>query len=287
MTKKNTFITSIKLIVLGLSFIGIFSSCGKEVQKPRPDDFTFEVRENLGDILSDAILNNSEDFEILDRTTYSTNVYKYLDSIMVQVANQYHFNNSDSGWNQDREWEANVIHDDTEKFAFCVPGGNFYISTGFLKDIENDYELYYVMAFELTIMQNEFLLNKLYSLGIENIAAISEGIVEPGELSADSVVLNFLDPAFGYDETMVAEIDLLTLNYICETSDWNRFGIVNIIENSPQMDGLWFASRPSYSGRENLNVAQIPIDNESDCGNKFEADEIDKRYETQVLPFLP
>lgn len=274
--------STVKLLFLVVAIIGIFSSCKKEPVKPTPNDFTFEVRENLGASLNEAIFNNNEAFKILDKDDYADNVYFYMDSMMKQAANLYRFNNTDSGWSQDRIWESFVIQNDDENYAFCVPGGNFYISTGFLKEIQEDFELYFVMAFELTMMQEEAVLDKLYSLGIEDIAAISYGTVEPGDLSADDVVLSFIDPTFIYDTSVIQEVDKLTMDYICKSSDYNRFGIIDLIENS-DMQGLWFQTRPSYANRNLDNLSEIEMDDLSDCGNR-------KRtglYESLVLQYLP
>jgi len=281
---KYTITKSIfRLLVIGLVFISVFSSCKKDPPKPTPADFTFEVRENLGASLSDAILNNSDQFKILDKEDYSENVYYYMNSMMKQAANLYRFNNTDSGWSQDRIWESFVIHNDDEKYAFCIPGGNFYISTGFLKEIEQDFELYYIMAFELTMMQEEVVLDKLYSLGIEDIAAISNGTVEPGGLSADDVVLSFIDPTFSYDSAIVQEIDNQTMDYICKSSDYNRFGIVDLIANITDEECLWFETRPSYADRDLANLNLVEVDDLSDCGERKKTG----LYEDLVLQYLP
>lgn len=281
---KYTFTKStVKLLFLGLAMIGIFSSCKKDPVKPTPNDFTFEVRENLGSALSDAISNNEEHFEILDKDEYADNVYYYMNSMMKQAANLYRFNNTNSGWSQERAWESFVIHNDDEQFAFCIPGGNFYISTGFLKEIEKDYELYFVMAFELTMMQEEVILDKLYSLGIEDIAAISNGTAEPGNLSADDVALNFLDATFIYDSAIVREIDELTMDYICKSSDYNRFGILDLMDNPNGGTGLWFQTRQSYADRNFMNLSEIEIEDVTDCGNRKKTG----LYEELVLQHLP
>jgi len=277
--------SSIRLLFLGVAFIAIFSSCGKEVQKPRPNDFTMEVRTELGVVLGDAISNNSDQFDILDRDQYKENVYLYMDSMMTQASNLYYFNNTESGWDQARKWKSFVIQSD-EKYAFCIPGGDFYVSTGFLKVMQKDFELYYVMAFELTMMQNEVVINKLFSLGIENIAAISANRVEPGDLSANDVIFSFIDPDFKYDSATVQEMDELTMNYICATSDYDRFGIVDIINNTPQMDGLWFNTRPGYAGRNNIPfLNDIQLEEISRCGNKLKTE--GSLYETLILNHLP
>lgn len=275
--------STIRLFVIGLAIISVFSSCKKDSPKPTPDDFTFEVREDLGAVLSDAILNNGDQFNILDKEDYEDNVYYYMNSMMKQAANLYRFNNTNSGWSQERAWESFVIHNDDEKYAFCIPGGNFYISTGFLKEIEQDFELYYIMAFELTMMQEEVILDKLYSLGIENIAAISNGTVEPGALSADDVVLSFIDPTFTYDSAIVQEIDNQTMDYICKSSDYNRFGIVNLIDNLTDSDCIWLETRPSYADRNLINLNDVEVDDITDCGNRKETG----LYEELVLQYLP
>ncbi len=270
-----------RLFFIGLAMIGIFSSCKKDPVMTTPRDFTFEVRENLGASLSDAILNNGDQFEILDKDEYADNVYFYMNSMMKQVSNLYRFNNTNSGWNQDRIWEAFVINNDDEKFAFCIPGGNFYISTGFLKQIEKDHELYYVMAFELTMMQEGYILNKLYSLGIEDIAAISNGTVEPGDLSADDVALSFIDPSFVYDLSIVQDADHIAMDYICKSSDYNRFGIVDLLNNNDS--GLWFDTRPSYAQRNLIDLNEVEVEDVSDCGDRKKTG----LYETLVLQYLP
>ena len=151
-----------RLFCIGIAFIAIFSSCKREQIKPTPDDFTMEVREELGSALNDAILNNPEQFAVLDKEEYSGNIYLYMDSMMQQVANLYFFNNTNSGWNQDREWEAYVVLDDELEYAFCLPGGNFYISSGFLRQIQSDYELFYDNYLCFDCLQDLLLTLVLY-----------------------------------------------------------------------------------------------------------------------------
>ena len=66
---------------------------------------------------------------------------------------------SDNRWSGD--WQIYIIDNDVEKHAFTLPGGDLFITTGMLTSFEKEYELYYLLTFEATLMHEGYLLDLL------------------------------------------------------------------------------------------------------------------------------
>ena len=78
-------------------------------------------------------------------------------------------------------------------------------------------------------------------------------------------------------------MDVITLDYICKSSDYDRFGILDLIANVDNTDNLWFLTRPSYADRNQETLNAIEVDDVSDCGSQ----KVTGLYQAFVLTFLP
>jgi len=253
------------MVLLLAYFLLVASTCEENADpSPSPDDLTKERRERLGALLHESILQSPNDFPILDRLTKRDSVIQqYLQTLYNQVTQDIRLDRSssmDNRWSQDREWLVTIV-DDPNRYAFTLPSGYFYISTGFLGSMKKGYELYYLMAFEAANVNGKFLLENLsneYSIGTLISIADSPELYSP---MARAEIIDFLKKEIDYEATIVQEIDESVAQLICETSIFNRFGIAPLLEILHFRE-QWRDTRPSYADRlqfiNNLRVA--------DCG---------------------
>ncbi len=255
------------LIFLLLScFILIATSCIDAVEPgPTAVDFTKEKRELLGDLLKTTIEQTST-FTILDRQSKRDSVIvNYLQTLYDQATQEIRpdrLSNPSNRWNSEREWEVIVLQDDT-RYAFSLPGGHFYVSTGFLGSLSRGYEIYYLMAFEAINISERYLVNNLIA---EYGTATLLDILDSEEASVNPSledIVQLLIEDISFRDSEIREIDQKTGELICETSIFDRFGIQPILEIiSSDAQEQYRDTRPSYANRVEY-ISELPIDG---CG---------------------
>ena len=239
----------------------VTTNCTEEFEPgPTPEDITKEKRERLGNLLHEAILSAPNDFPLLDRSERGDSVIQnYLQTLYNQATNRIRLDRTsiiDNRWDLDRSWQVTII-DDPNRFAFSAPGGFFYISSGFLASLGKGYEIYFLMAFEGINISEEFLLNSLIrEYSISTLLSLTD---QPEAFSplAFTEIVDFIRKELIYDSSIVQEIDGLTAQLICETSVFNRFGIIPILDVIDFRE-QWRETRPSYSDRlEYINALRV------------------------------
>jgi len=118
------------------------------------------------------------------------------------------------------------------------------------------------MAFEAANVSNKHLLNHLISeystLTLLNITEQPSDF-HPEDLEA---IVNHIKKDLAYEEVIVQEIDKETAEVICETSIFDRLGIISLLDILDTRE-QWLDTRPSYRNRlEYLNTLQV-----NDCGS--------------------
>jgi len=239
----------------------VTTNCTEDFEPgPEPEDITKEKRERLGNLIHETILSASNDFPLLDRSEKGDSVIQnYLQTLYNQATLQILLDRSsivDNRWDLDRPWQVTVI-DEPNRFAFSAPGGYFYISSGFLAGLGKGYEIYYLMAFEAINISEDFLLNSLIrEYGITNLLNLTD---QPDSFSplALAEIVEFIQKNLNYETSVVQEIDELTAQLICETSVFDRFGIIPILD-AIDFREQWRDTRPSYSDRlEYINSLRV------------------------------
>jgi len=247
-------------------FLLVASTCEEAADPgPLPEDLTKERRERLGALLHDAILQSPRDFPILDRSTKGDSVIqKYIQTLYNQATQRIRLDRSSpehNRWQQDREWLVTII-DDPNRFAFSLPSGYFYISTGFLESIQKGYEIYYLLAFEATNVNSQYLLENLSNkYGLSTLINLTENPETYSSMALEEII-EFLQKEIDYEPTIIQEIDEATAQLICTSSIFDRFGIIPLLDflNAREQ---WRDTRPSYSDRlQFLNSLLV-----DDCGD--------------------
>ncbi|MEM8908480.1 MAG: M48 family metalloprotease [Bacteroidota bacterium] len=259
-------------------------ACQTESEDPiiPPSEFSKSQREELGDRVKIAIAFENEQFPVIPNIPpYDESVYWFIQTLYNQVTNTMRIDNqspSNDRWDLERNWEV-IILDLPEKNAFIVPGGHLYLTTGLLKSLRSDHELYYILAFEASLMNEKYLLRRLISdFNTSILANIANGTPSPNGTTSKTVaeVLSQMD----FDENIIPEIDEITGALICQSSRMNRMGILPIL-GAVDESWVWLNTRKSYIGRSN-HVLGLHTEL-SDCGS-FESS---GGYQEFVLDHLP
>ncbi|MFT6320147.1 MAG: hypothetical protein ACJAT4_001069 [Granulosicoccus sp.] len=246
-----------------------FSSCRKE-DVPAPSTFTKEKREMLGDQMRIAIAADPVNFPILSHDSPADSAYWYIQKLYNQAHNIFKIDGqSPSGdrWDRNRKWQVMILDIDDVKTAFTTPGGHLYLSTGLLKSLEKEYELYYILTFEATLMHKKYLLNRLINeFNTTTLNNFVQGIPPPlgsPTLRDVSIMLGELK----FDETMTSEMDEIAVSQICQTSIFDRTGIISIMDYLDEADTKWMQTRRSYDYRNQIDyILNLPVALGDDCG---------------------
>ncbi len=255
------------------------------------DDFTKDKRELLGQTIVDAILQSPDRFPLFENNTSESEIiHQHLQQLYTQASffiQNDAFASSSNKWDITDKWEIHILQSD-EKLAFCVPGGDFFISTALLKSIEFEYELYYIMSFEIVLMNDRHLLNKLISF-----AANPDQLVEIADTgqSTNGVTALMLAEAlariFVYDDdNLIKTIDQETIFRICESSSIDRRGIIPLL-NTLSIEDQWLTTRPSFSSRKQYHSSSSVVENADRCGTEKWTNKGRIFYEEKIANKLP
>ena len=247
----------------------IMSSCRKE-NIPAPSEFTKEKREQLGDLMKVAIASDMSQFPILSQDSQFDSTYWYVQKLYDQAINVLKNDGqspSDDRWDKSRKWEVTILDLEDERTAFITPGGHLYISRGLLKSLNKEYELYYILTFEATLMHERYVLNRL--INEYNTTTLNNFVLgvppPPGSpiLTDVAKMLGEID----FDEEMTREVDERSVSLICKSSIFDRTGIVNIMTTLEIDETKWMQTRRSYDYRSQLDyILNLPVSTGDDCG---------------------
>lgn len=247
-----------------------FSSCRKNPVIPLPSDFTKEKREYLGDLVKISISADPGNYPILPPNNSFDSTYWYIQKLYNQAISSIKvdgFSPEHNRWNSNRDWEVTILNKDDEKTAFITPGGHIYLSTGLLKSLTEENQLYYILAFEATLMNEEHLFNRLVNqYNTSNIENLLNGTNSNSNTTLMEIVETISN--IDFDSDLVEEIDRRAVSLICRTSIFDRSGIVALLEILDEQDTKWLQTRKSYDYRYQLDyILNIPVNSGGNCGS--------------------
>lgn len=275
-----------RTVVFGcLLLIALIFSCREEIEPiESPSDFGKERREDLGDKIQIAIAQHPDEFPVLANIPpYDTTVYWYTQTLYDQVTNALRWDplaaDSDR-WDFDRTWRVTVL-DMEELNAFAVPGGHFYITTGFLKALETEHELYYVLAFEAMLVQDQTLFNRLISEhNTKKLSNIGRRIPNDDGTNAFTLAQTLSDLKFDASEVM--HNDELVADQICQSSIFSRTGILPILDRLQNDTTFKWLETRYYDTATRRDYIQIALNPAGTCGT-FTHNGNYQRYVLDVL----
>jgi len=256
--------------VILMMLIIAFSSCRKDPFIPLSSDFTKEKREHLGDLVKVAISSDPVNFPTLPLTNNFDSTYWYIQKLYNQATRAMRvdgFAPEHNRWDSNREWQVTILNQDELKTAFITPAGHVYLSTGLLKSLTKENQLYYILAFEATLMNEKFLFNRLINqyntTTLDNILNGTPSNNGPTLLDIAETISNI-----EFDQDVVEDIDRRAVSLICKTSIFDRTGIVSVLDLLDETDTKWLQTRKSYDVRHQLDyIMNLPVNSGGDCGN--------------------
>lgn len=242
-----------------------------------PDDFPKMEQEDLGDQLWYALNSESSPLDILSPLEHRE-LYDHIKSLYRQ---SYFILRATQGWSTNRDWQIGIFKDDNES-AFALPGGNMMISTGMLKAFQKEYELFYLLSFENSLMDSGHLFSNVLTF-IEDSIDIEQLIKENDEKKALQIGMEIYD-LLSFKALVVEEVDLAAMQWICESSNFRIDGISQFLPRLSD-NSRWKRSRESAINRIsviNNNFLSLDCDNSTritSLGNNF--------YVNEILPLVP
>lgn len=238
-------------ISLGLSLlIMLFSSCENTGIENFNPPITAKNEKDLGNKLVKVMQENPATFPILKRTDYPQ-AYQYLDEIMRMVEVKTDIRSK-------LDWEI-IILSDSAMHVFTLPGGKIIITTGFLKFLHSENQLFSVIAHEAyyanridqSRKEDHSPVMKLLTKGGESPylntgTKIFLDVIRDGGSQAVTMVNNIRNLQYEPWEVLVA--DKFSLDVICGNYLYSAYGIKEIILNVEQNNAInqfeWFEKKP-------------------------------------------
>jgi predicted Zn-dependent protease len=131
---------TIGLLVTVMTVLIIIAACKKD--DTGLNLFTIDQDIEFGQTLDDTIVNDPEQFPILDREEYPI-AYEHIERIRNTI-----LASGELKYDDKFDWQVRIINDDVLN-AFAAPGGYMYFYTGIIKFLDNEAQFAGVMAHEM------------------------------------------------------------------------------------------------------------------------------------------
>lgn len=248
--------------------LATFVGCKPDPIEPPSSESIIKLdREALGKRLLGLLQNRPVEYPVLDNSGKDTTVYQFVQTLYNQATATIRIDlNSPTGnrWNQERDWAVHILNKDDVVDAFTLPAGDLFITTGFLKSIEREYELFYLLSFEANLINEKYLLNRMISeYNTVNLRSIIVGAVESNGIAVSQVMKDATE--FVFSESEVGKIDAVTVPSICNTSVYRGDGISEIIAHETEFTNYWLQKRMNYVGRAGATLDLVDV--AGNCGS--------------------
>jgi hypothetical protein len=267
-----------RLLILGLLLLCVFSSCDPVTDELiSPEEFQKFDQEILGDQLYDALISPASPFDIVPREDNEV-LYTHIESLYEQ---SYFIMRARQGWTTSRQWKISIFLDDNQS-AFTFPGGNLMISTGMLKSFRKEYELFYLLTFENSLVDSGHLFANFLTF-VEDSIDIANLIEQADQERALSIAMDMFE-VLDFNAFITQEADLAAMQWICESSNFRVDGISDFLPRLAE-DSNWLVTRESSLDRLQSitsNFLLLDCDNSTritSLGNDF--------YINEILPLVP
>lgn len=236
----------------------LLSGCRHDLYDvPYPSDITKANRESIGVYINKSILEDPLNYPLLQLNDINAPAFHLVQSLYDQVTNIMRQDNKspDSNqWHQGRKWKIRIINSEDQR-AFVIPGGDLYLSTGILKSLNSESELYYILAMEATLMNEKYLLKEMISAySTKTLMQIAEN-----ESTSDDRINNIsLEiPLFSFGLELTETLGYKTSELICQTSIYNPKKGATISEKLSKTD-QWLSTRPiSTNNDQSINCGKV------------------------------
>jgi len=199
-------------VLLFLGVVLLVFSCKKEapnvIVEFCPEVFDAREQKLIGEQVDFYIKNDSLTFPILSKVEYEA-AYAYVGQLFQSMVDTRPLAENRSIYN----FNLNIIHNDTMRTAFFVPGGEFYIYTGLLKFLDAEHQLLSIIAHELYYANTELIPSTIKEQEIVDcfdLGDLTLGREVPA--AADFAVAL---PTLEFSENLVIEADSFAISILC------------------------------------------------------------------------
>lgn len=237
------------LLVVCIGIMFTMNSCEQDNLEEYNPILTATNEKDLGDALVQVAWNNPSAFPILDKNEYSE-AYDYMASIMRMVEVKTEIRDK-------YDWEVLILEDDESLNAFTLPGGKIFITTGFMKFLNAEHQLFALVAHEafyadridrtgqseLSLMMQKLKEDDKYgALGTRVFIDVIGGNTAEGE-----AMIQFARTA-KFEPYEVLNADDFSLDLICNNFLYSAKGIKEMIikveSNESITEFAWFDNKP-------------------------------------------
>jgi predicted Zn-dependent protease len=203
------------------------------------EGYSLEEQKQVGDNFV-ANVQSTGSYDILDRSE-NLEFYSYVEQLWASAINNQMIESRLAF-----DWELFIVQNDEVKTLFSVPGGKIFIFTGFLKSINNESELFGIMAHELYYIDKGVVLEAM----INNYGTLTVGDLWLN--SNTSGVKSLVESIFllrmpGFE---VIEADKFAVDLVCPYR-YDPKGLMSFLEmvysSNAEMD--WLITRPGTEER--------------------------------------
>ncbi len=231
---KNRYVYNISLILILVSFLCFSCQKKDKVIERDVEEFKLEDHILIGETMSTQIKNMPEVFKILDSERYE-DAYIYVNKLLGTLKLT-----SVVKHREDFNWQVTILHDDHNRTAFTLPGGQIYIYTGLLKFLQAEHELIAVLGSEIAYADKELAaINLRETYGGVFIGKITLGDEIP-ELA--EVLEEF--PQMQYLEAAVMAADEYAIELICPFQ-YDIAGLKSFLLRAQSLNIEWINSKKS------------------------------------------
>lgn len=239
-----------KIIVLSCVYCLIgFSACDPGTGPDTIITFTNEDEKNLGAVIHKAMIS-SDNFNFLPEDNY-------IKSVQVQLIATKLMAKLD-----DFDWNIYVILNDNILDCFTTVGGNIYIYSGLMKNIQNEAQFMSILAHEMCYADRSShmdILNANYSFPF--LLDISRGGDEATAMEMLNLIYNV-----PRNPNLVLEADAYGERVICET-DRPVGEFKKIIEGMGQANNLWYQNHKQPANTTlNSRLGSLMLSMTGTCG---------------------
>lgn len=220
-----------------------FMACEKPDEKvihENKEEFTTEEQIEIGENLSRLMEMHSGIHNELSDIEYRE-FYEYINTILATIVNT---NMVES--RNDFDWKAIILKDDERKAAFSIPGGKIYITTGLLKLLSGENELFSLLAHEVYYAESGAVLEAMKT---------EYGIIPVNDLELGTDSQNAIDIAatiqnLEYTSSIVGQADQFVVEVICPFQ-YDALGLKSLVEKATAIPGSiqWLDTRPGPENR--------------------------------------
>lgn len=199
----------------------------------------------LGEEITTEILNNPEEYPVLDPAQYPE-AYAYVNRIKNEILQSDEIRHKDLF-----EWNVYIVDKDVFN-AFAVPGGNTFYYTGLIKFLDNEASFAGVMAHEIGHADRRHSTNRLTKLyGFQIVASLLLGN-NPSLIQQILADLALTTTALSFSRQDEYESDEFAVKYLYPTEIDSR-GVAYFFEKmeaEPNPDWMvYFSTHPPDADR--------------------------------------